>query len=75
MIVYDGTKQDFLNSVDTDLIAEEIRDNILRKMGRHTPENEFKSWVNSMVYMPCMVFESPADFKKSQTYNRTYHAK
>ena len=48
MIVYDGTKQDFLNSVDTDSIAEEIRDNILRKMGRHTPENEFKSWVNSM---------------------------
>ena len=30
MIVYDGTKQDFLNSVDTDSIAEEIRDNILR---------------------------------------------
>ena len=51
MIVYDGTKQDFLNSVDTDSIAEEIRDNILRKMGRHTPENEFKSWVNSMQYM------------------------
>ena len=51
MIVYDGTKQDFLNSVDTDSIAEQIRDNILRKMGRHTPENEFKSWVNSMQYM------------------------
>ena len=51
MIVYDGTKQDFLNSVDTDSIAEEIRENILRKMGRHTSENEYRSWVNSMQYM------------------------
>lgn len=51
MIVYDGIKSDFIYSVENDTIADEIRDNILRKMGRHTPENEFKSWVNSMEYM------------------------
>lgn len=48
MIVYDGMKSDFLRSVDNDTIAMEIERNILEKMGRHTPENEFMSWVNSM---------------------------
>ena len=43
MIVYDGIKKDFINSVENDTIAGEIRDRILQKMGRHTPENEFKS--------------------------------
>ena len=51
MIVYDGIKKDFINSVENDTIAGEIRDRILQKMGRHTPENEFKSWVHSMEYM------------------------
>lgn len=48
MIVYDGLKSDFLKSVDNDTIALEIEQNILDKMGRHTPENEFMSWVNSL---------------------------
>lgn len=51
MIVYDGIKSDFINSVENDTIAYEIRDNILQKMGRHTPENEFKSWINSLKSM------------------------
>ena len=51
MIVYDGIKSDFLNSVLNDSIAEEIQKNIFQKMGRHTPESEFNSWVNSMQYM------------------------
>ena len=40
-----------MNSVDNDTLAAEIRQNILDKMGRHTNENEFNSWVNSMEYM------------------------
>lgn len=51
MIVYDGIKSDFISSVENDTIADEIRENILQKMGRHTPENEFNSWKNSMEYM------------------------
>lgn len=51
MIVYDGIKSDFLKSVDNDTIALEIQQNILEKMGRHTVENEFISWDNSMQYM------------------------
>ena len=51
MIVYDGLKRDFLRSVENDTIALEIEKNILAKMGRHTPSNEFISWDNAMQYM------------------------
>ena len=51
MIVYDGLKSDFLNSVENDTIAIEIEQNILSKMGRHTQQGEFRSWVNSLNYM------------------------
>ena len=51
MIVYDGLKSDFLDSVENDTIALEIERNILEKMGRHTVSNEFQSWDNSMQYM------------------------
>lgn len=51
MIVYDGTKTDFLKSVEADTIAVEIEENIYHKMNRHTAKNEFRSWENSLEYM------------------------
>ncbi len=51
MIVYDGTKTEFLNSVENDTIAIEIEKTILEKMGRHTAKNEFRSWENSLNFM------------------------
>ena len=51
MIVYDGTKVDFLNSVEKDTIAVEIENNIYNKMHRSTAKNEFRSWENSLEYM------------------------
>ena len=51
MIVYDGTKVDFLNSVENDTIAVEIENNIYTKMHRSTAKNEFRSWENSLNYM------------------------
>ena len=51
MIVYDGQKQDFMAHVESDTIAPIIRQKILDKMGRKTPDSEFKSWVNSLEYM------------------------
>ncbi|MCR5720621.1 MAG: DUF2075 domain-containing protein [Lachnospiraceae bacterium] len=51
MIVYDGLKTDFLKSVEEDSIAIQIEENILSKMGRHTPKAEFRSWENSLGYM------------------------
>jgi len=51
MIVYSGTKTDFLNAVEEDSIAEEIEKNIYEKMHRSTAKNEFRSWENSLEYM------------------------
>lgn len=51
MIVYDGTKTDFLRSVEQDTIAYEIEENIYIKMNKRTAQNEFRSWENSLEYM------------------------
>ena len=51
MLIYEGTKTDFLQSVEQDTIALEIENNIYQKMRRHTAQNEFRSWENSMEYM------------------------
>ncbi len=51
MIVYDGIKTDFLTSCENDSIAIKIEENILNKLGRHTPHAEFRSWENSLTYM------------------------
>ena len=51
MLVYAGTKVDFLNSVEQDTIALEIEKNLYEKMNRHTAKNEFRSWENSLEYM------------------------
>ena len=51
MIVYDGIKSEFLNSVVNGTIAEEVRQRIFEKMGRTTPKSEFDSWKNSLSRM------------------------
>ncbi len=51
MIVYEGLKTDFLKSCEKDEIAIEIEEQILTKLGRHTPKAEFRSWENSLNYM------------------------
>lgn len=63
MIVYEGLKTDFLSSCEKDSIAIEIEENILTKLGRHTPKAEFRSWENSLNYMYKVLNDSeiPAD--------------
>ena len=51
MLIYEGTKDNFLSSVEQDTIAAEIESNIYERMHRHTAKNEFRSWENSMEYM------------------------
>ena len=77
MIVYDGLKSDFLNSVENDTIAVEIEKNILDKMGRHTVANEFISWDNSMQYMYKVMMdpEIPSDAGVAIEYNIPQTAK
>ena len=51
MIVYSGSKREFLRSTYNDQSALEIERNVLERLGRHTPESELNSWRNSMQYM------------------------
>lgn len=51
MLVYQGIKTDFIQSVEEDSIADEIKETIYKKMGRHTSESEYNSWSNSLEYM------------------------
>ncbi len=71
MIVYDGLKSDFLRSVEQDLIAIEINNNILKKMGKKTGKAEFDSWNNSMNYMYRVLNDSeiPDDCGVAIEYN------
>ena len=48
MLIYEGTKDNFLTSVEQDTIALEIENNIYERMHRHTAKNEFRAWENSM---------------------------
>ena len=51
MIIYEATKSLFLNDADKDLIADKIEAEYFNKTGANVPENEFRSWRNSMIYM------------------------
>ena len=51
MLVYEGTKLDFMKSIEQETIAKEIEDRILLLMNRHTAKNEFQAWENSLDYM------------------------
>ena len=51
MIIYSGSKADFMTEVEEDTIAYSIRDRIWEKMHRATGGSEFRSWVNSLEYM------------------------
>ena len=50
MIVYESTKGEFMDSVVSGSIADEIYDIFLEKIGR-TTKSEFRAWENSMEFM------------------------
>ncbi len=58
MLVYSGIKTDFMRSVEDGTIADEIKQAILDRMGRHTQESEFKSWSNSLKDMYVVMNDS-----------------
>ena len=71
MIVYNGLKSDFIHSVEMDTIAAEIEQNLFQKLGRHTPANEYASFVNSYNYMYKVMNDPfiPADAGIAIEYN------
>ncbi len=71
MIVYDGTKSDFLKSVEDDSIARTVAENIYEKMHRVTGKAEFHSWENSLknMYIVLNDQEIPVDTGVAIEYN------
>lgn len=51
MIVYEATKQLFVEDVVQDRIEENIDRKFYEKMGYHTSKSERNAWNNSMQYM------------------------
>ena len=51
MIVYSATKQQFVDDVRSNAIADIIENEVSRKLNRNSPKNEFISWKNSLQYM------------------------
>lgn len=51
MIVYQSTKQEFLDNIISNNIENIILENFQKKFGRTTNKNEIASWKNSMMYM------------------------
>ncbi len=77
MLVYSGIKTEFLQSVEEDTIADAIRKTILEKMGRKTPDNEFRSWENSLKNMYIVMNDPqiPGDSGVAIEYNIPQTAK
>lgn len=51
MLIYEGVKNSFLQDVDNDLLAPELKKKVYEKMGRYTSDSEYRSWAESMVFM------------------------
>ncbi len=71
MIVYTATKQQFVDDVRANAIADIIEGEVARKLNRNSPRNEFISWQNSLRYMFQVLVdpEIPASAGVSIEYN------
>ena len=62
MLVYNGTKSDFMLSVEKETIAYEIESKLIEVMNKHAAKNEFRSWENSLDYMYKVLNDSSIPF-------------
>lgn len=77
MIIYEATKSLFLSDADKDLIADKIETEYFNKTGANVPENEFRSWKNSMIYMSRVLSDDaiPGDAGIAIEYKLPYTSK
>ncbi|MBO4496447.1 MAG: DUF2075 domain-containing protein [Clostridiales bacterium] len=77
MLVYSGIKTDFLQSVEDGTLAEEVRQTIFEKMGRRTPESEYRAFQNSLTSMYIVMNDShiPSNSGVAIEYNIPQTAK
>jgi len=57
MIVYSGSKKEFIDDVRSNQIGEIIEQEVLRKLNRNSPGNEKLSWENSLQYMSQVLWD------------------
>ena len=51
MIVYSSTKNGFSRDILDGVLVDKIEDAFFAHLGRHTSDNEVRSWNNSLQYM------------------------
>jgi DUF2075 family protein len=63
VIVYQGTKSEFLHDCDHDQIEDVVERQFVQKTGRYASQGEFKAWRNSLVAMAKVLRDDgiPAD--------------
>lgn len=71
MLVYEGTKLDFSNSVKRGTIADEVELCLLERLGRHTARAEINSWTHSLQSMNAVLSDMgiPDDVGVAIEYN------
>ena len=71
MIVYSGTKREFLDDVRSNVIADKVETEVLRRLNRNSPRNEKISWENSLQYMSQVLWDEdiPASAGVAIEYN------
>ncbi len=77
MLIYQGTKNDFMHSMNHDTLAAQIEDLIHDKMHKRTSKSEYRSWENSMQYMYKVLNDNeiPCDSGVAIEYNIPQTAK
>jgi len=51
LLIYEGTKKNFMIDLENDVLADDIQNLLYRKMNNRAGRSEYKSWKNSMQYM------------------------
>ncbi len=71
MLIYNGTKQDFMHDTENDLLENKLYETIKRKMNRSTGLSELNSWRNSLkeMYITMNDAEIPNDAGVAIEYN------
>ncbi|WP_067217761.1 DNA/RNA helicase domain-containing protein [Marinomonas gallaica] len=71
MIVYSGTKREFLADVRSNVIADKVETEVFRRLNRNSPRNEKISWENSLQYMSQVLWDEdiPASAGVAIEYN------
>ncbi len=71
MLIYNGTKMDFMHDTENDLLENKLYETIKKKMNRTTGLSELNSWRNSLkeMYITMNDSEIPSDAGVAIEYN------